>query len=92
MAAVKVTITLPEIVADFVDELAARRRQPRSTVVADLLEEKRRQLLEEELTQAYVETAEDCREFARLALPLQREVIMAYAPYVLTAPEGAERG
>lgn len=86
MAAVKVTITLPKLVAEFIDELAAKRDQPRSTVVAELLEEKRKQLFEEELAQTYIETAEDCREFARLALPLQREVITKYAPYDAPSP------
>ncbi len=81
MASVKVTISLPSSLAQFIDELAARQERPRSTVVAGLLEEKRQQLFEQELRQAYLETSEDSLRFAQEAASLGWEVVARHAPY-----------
>ena len=78
---VKMSISLPQRVAEFIEGEAAKRQKPRSAVVAELLEEKRRQLFEEELAQAYLEMAEDDQEFAERAFPLQAEVVLRDAPY-----------
>ncbi len=81
MATVKVTISLPKAIAHFIDELAAKEERPRSAVIAGLLEERRRQLFEAELAQAYIETAEDSLRFAEEGIWLDWEVISKYSPY-----------
>lgn len=75
---IKMTFSLPTDIAEFIGALASKREQPRSVVVAAVLEEKRRQLFEEELARAYLEMGDEDREFARQAFPLAAETWPRY--------------
>lgn len=69
----KMTISLPEDLADFVKRIAVETKRPRSRVFADLLESKRSALLRESLIAGYQELADENRRFASDAMALATE-------------------
>ena len=71
---VKVTISLPEDLAKFVDRLANQVRRPRSQVFADLVDEKRRELLRRSMIEGYQALAAENTQFAKEAMPISAEV------------------
>jgi len=71
---VKVTISLPDELADFADKLAAEAGRPRSQIIAALIEERRLRELRERLAEGYRYYAEENRRFAEAALPLAAEI------------------
>ena len=70
---VKVTISLPYRLAEFVDRLALERQCPKSRLIAELLAEKELRIQREALIQGYEALAEENRRFAEEALPLAAE-------------------
>jgi hypothetical protein len=70
---VKVTVSLPVESAEFVDEIAARAHRPRSQVLADMIEEKRREAFRRSLIEGYQAMGEEQRRFADEA----REIAIA---------------
>jgi len=80
MANVKLTISLPQQLADFADQVAAESGRPRSHVIAEALREKRRATLRQELEEAYEATSEDNRKFAKESLHLAAEIWEPYEP------------
>ena len=77
----KLTVSVPVEVAEFLDQQARERQQSRSAIVSAWLEEKRKEVFEAELAQAYMEMADDLEQFAREILPMEAEMVMKYAPY-----------
>ena len=71
---IKVTISLPEDLAQFVDELANQDHRPRSQVFADLVDEKRRELLRQSMIEGYQALAAENKQFASEAMPVSAEV------------------
>lgn len=74
MKTMKMTISLPEDLADFVERFAAQTQRPRSRVFADLLESKRREILRQSLVEGYRALADENRRFASDAMPIAAEV------------------
>ena len=72
--AVKLTISLPADLAQFVDELAAQDHRPRSQILADLVEEKRREVFRKSLIEGYQSLAAENRRFASEAMRISAEV------------------
>jgi predicted transcriptional regulator len=70
---VKITISLPSELAKFVDQAAERLRRPRSQVLAEMIEERRREELRASLVEGYKAMAEDNTRFAEEA----REIAIA---------------
>ena len=70
----RMTVSLTDDVANFVDQLAAERKVSRSQLFAQLIDEERNRLLEKKLAQAYVEMAEEHRQFADMAVGIAAEV------------------
>ncbi|MBI2912766.1 MAG: ribbon-helix-helix protein, CopG family [Chloroflexi bacterium] len=71
---VKVTVSLPSELAEFIDRVAAETHRSRSGVVADLLQELKKRRLKAALAEGYRELAEENKRFAREAMPLAGEV------------------
>jgi predicted transcriptional regulator len=71
---VKLTISLPADLAEFMDRLAERVRRPRSQVFAELVAEKQRQTLRETLAEGYQAISQDNARFAREAALIAAEV------------------
>ncbi len=69
----KLTISLPADLADFIERLAAKLQRPRSQVLADLVEQKRRELLRKALMEGYQALAAENRRFAGEAMPINAE-------------------
>lgn len=72
--AVKLTISLPEHLAEFAKRLASETRRPRSRVFAELLESKRQEILHGSMIEGYRALAEENRRFADEAMPLAGEI------------------
>jgi len=73
MARQRITVTLPEDVAGYADELARLTGRTRSAVIADAIETLRREELERLLAEGYRALADESKRFARRALPLATE-------------------
>ena len=73
MAKQRVTVTLPEDVAEYADDVARRTGRSRSAVVAHAIDNLRRADIERLLAEGYQALAEDSRHFAEEALPLAAE-------------------
>ena len=73
MAKHRVTVTLPEDVAKYADDVARRTGRTRSAVIAQAVESLRRVELERLLADGYQALAEEGRRFAKEALPLAAE-------------------
>lgn len=71
---IKMTISLPTDLARFIDRFAAQVHRPRSQVLADLVEEKRREVLRKSLIEGYQSLAAENRRFASEAMPISAEV------------------
>jgi predicted transcriptional regulator len=84
MAKQRVTITLPEEVAGYADEVARRTGRTRSAVIAEAIEALRRGEVDELLTEGYQALADESRRFAEEALPLAAETWPVYED----APDG----
>ena len=71
----KLSITLPEYLVSFADEIAAERKISRSKVVSDCLEEyiKRRKL--DEMAEGYKVMAERHNDFARVTEGIMMETV-----------------
>ncbi len=93
---VKVTYSLPTEITEFIEALPRSRAQPRSAVVAEMLEEKRRELFQQELAKAYLDGAESASEFACGAFPIAAESLASVREptdrWRLVADEGVRRG
>ncbi len=72
--AVKLTISLPADLAQFVDRLAAQDHRPRSQILADLVEEKRREVFRKSLIEGYQSLAAENQRFASEATRVRAEV------------------
>jgi predicted transcriptional regulator len=70
----KVTISLPDDLARYTDDLAQKSGKPRSQIIAELIKQKRAALLHEELARGYAEMAEENLRFAREAFPMAAEI------------------
>ncbi len=81
---IKLTISLPEDLAEFANKLASDSGRPRSQVIADLLEARRDAVFQAELAESYEAMADESVQFAKEAFPLAAEV---WPPY----PQGPER-
>jgi predicted DNA-binding protein len=75
---VKVTISLPQELAEYADKLASQRGRPRSQIIAELIDESRGAAFREELAEAYRSMAEESAKFAREAFPLSAQVWPTY--------------
>jgi metal-responsive CopG/Arc/MetJ family transcriptional regulator len=73
MAKQRVTVTLPEDVAEYADEVARRTGRSRSAIVVQAIENLRRGETERSLAEGYRALAEESRRFAEEALPLAAE-------------------
>jgi predicted transcriptional regulator len=73
MAKQRVTVTLPEDVAEYADDVARRTGRSRSAVVAHAIDNLRRADIERLLAEGYQAFAEESRHFAEEALPLAAE-------------------
>ena len=71
---VKVTVSLPSELAEFIDRVAAETHRSRSGVVAELLQEFRKRRLRAALEEGYRNLAEENKRFASEAMPLAEEV------------------
>jgi predicted transcriptional regulator len=71
---IKLTISLPAELAQFVDRLAAEVHRPRSQILADLVEEKRREVFRKSLIEGYQSLAAENRRFASEAMHISAEV------------------
>jgi predicted transcriptional regulator len=71
---VKITISLPDYLAEFAKRLASQTKRPRSRVFAELLETKRQEILRDSLIEGYRALADENRRFASEAMPLAAEV------------------
>ena len=71
---IKVTISLPEDLAKFMDRLASQVHRPRSQLFADLVDEKRRELLRHSMIEGYQALADENKQFASEAMPISAEV------------------
>lgn len=71
---VKMTISLPEELAEFAEKVAAATNRPRSRIFAELLEGKRKEILRNSLVEGYRALAEENRQFAGGAFSLAAEV------------------
>lgn len=71
---VKLTISLPKDLEDFASRFAAETKRSRSQVFADLLAEKRGEILRLSLIEGYRVMAEENSQFTREAMPLAAEV------------------
>ena len=76
----RMTVSLTDDVASFVDQLAAERNVSRSQLFAQLIEEERNRLLEKKLAQGYVELAEEHRQFADMVVGVAEEVWPQHDP------------
>ncbi len=70
----KLTISLPSELARFIDRFAAQVHRPRSQIFADLVDEKRREVLRTSLIEGYQSLADDNRRFAKEAMGISAEV------------------
>ena len=76
--AARVTISLNDEIADFVDGLAAERNVSRSQLFAQLVEEERRRILDLKLAEGYIALADEYRRSAEEAFDIAAEV---WPPY-----------
>ena len=79
MAKQRVTVTLPDDVAAYADDVARRTGRSRSAVVAQAIDNLRRADIERLLAEGYQALAEESQHFAEEALPLAAE---AWPDYV----------
>ena len=70
----RMTVSLTDDVANFVDQLAVERKVSRSQLFAQLIEEERNRLLEKKLAEGYVALAEEHRQFADMVVGVAAEV------------------
>ena len=73
MAKQRVTVTLPDDVAEYADDVARRTGRSRSAVVAQAIKDLRRADIERLLAEGYQALAEESQRFATEALPLAAE-------------------
>ena len=71
---IKVTISLPEDLARFIDRLASQAHRPRSQLFADLVDEKRRELLRQSMIEGYQALAAENEQFASEAMSISAEI------------------
>lgn len=74
----RVTISLNDEVGNFANQLAAERNVSRSQLIAELIEEQRRRLLEEKLSEGYIARREEHLRFAETAVGISAEI---WPPY-----------
>ena len=72
--AARVTISLTDEIADFVNKLAAQRNISRSRLFAQLVDEERKRILETKLAEGYLTFAEEHRGFAENTFDIAAEV------------------
>ena len=74
MSVTKLTISLPEDLAAYVDSLATESHKARSQIIADLLSERRARALYEVLAEGYKAMAEENSQFAEEAIHMAAEI------------------
>ncbi len=74
--AAKVTISLPQKLLDFADELARERSVSRSEVIAELLRREEEARINELMAEGYREMAEENLRMAEEAIELASEVML----------------
>ncbi len=70
----KITVSLPGQVVQIIDSLAKARQTSRSTLMAELLKARLKELEDEAMKEGYLAMAKENLAFAKAAAPLAKEV------------------
>lgn len=73
--ATKVTISLPQTLLEKVDDIARKKRVPRSKVIASILDRELAELEKQQMIEGYRALAKENKEFAKRALAIAHEVL-----------------
>lgn len=91
---VRLTISLPEELADYTAELAARQNVARSRVIAAIITSSKEEAFRQAMKEGYLAMADEMLETAAEVLPLFAEILDPYdgddAPVRRRSTEAAE--